>query len=229
MDNNDNYFYKKRNQGTDTKKLVLIIAGVIIGTVLVFLSGCFFMMMMDRDKVACDSVRSKERYVANDGAQDENAEDAEEQQQTMADDDAEKVRRTLAEASYVKYENGRFGYSASYPSCFRMEMESENGDGMRLSMGHGISMNIYGFYNVNEKTIRDLFEEDRGNATYSVQKKNWYVVSGFLHDDMIFWKKVVLMNNFEDMEVFVTLNITFPGRLKDAVKSLIEYENKHFK
>lgn len=49
MDNNDNYFYKKRNQGTDTKKLVLIIAGVIIGTVLVFLSGCFFMMMMDRD------------------------------------------------------------------------------------------------------------------------------------------------------------------------------------
>lgn len=236
MDNNDNYFYKKRNQGTDTKKLVLIIAGVIIGTVLVFLSGCFFMMMIDRDKVhdndrltACDSVRSTERYVANDGAQDENAEAAEEQQQTMADDDAEKVRRTLAEASYVKYENGRFGYSASYPSCFRMEMESENGDGMRLSMGHGISMNIYGFYNVNEKTIRDLFEEDRGNATYSVQKKNWYVVSGFLHDDIIFWKKVVLMNNFEDMEVFVTLNITFPGRMKDAVKSLIEYENKHFK
>lgn len=186
--------------------------------------------MHDNDRLtACDSVRSKERYVANDRTQDENAEAAEEQQQTMADDDAEKVRRTLAEASYVKYENGRFGYSASYPSCFRMEMESENGDGMRLSMGHGISMNIYGFYNVNEKTIRDLFEEDRGNSTYSVQKKNWYVVSGFLHDDMIFWKKVVLMNNFENMEVFVTLNITCPGRMKDAVKSLIEYENKHFK
>lgn len=235
MDNNDNYFYQKRNKGTDTKKLVLIIAGVIIGTVLVFLSGCFFMMMMDRDKVqdndrltACDSVRSEERFVANNGAQDENAEAAEEQQQTMADDEAEEVRRTLAEASYVKYENGRFGYSASYPSCFRMEMESENGDGMRLSMGHGISMNIYGFYNVNERTIRDLFEEDRGNATYSVQRKNWYVVSGFLHDDMIYWKKVVLMNNFEDMEVFVTLNITCPRRLKDAVNSLIEYENKHF-
>ena len=37
------------------------------------------------------------------------------------------------------------------------------------------------------------------------------------------------MNNFENMEVFVTLNITFPGRMKDAVNSLIEYENKHFK
>ncbi|MBR4367725.1 MAG: hypothetical protein IKP52_00280 [Prevotella sp.] len=146
-------------------------------------------------------------------------------------DEVVEIQRLLENSKYQKYTNARFGFSFSYPDCFEMGKESENGDGREFLLKYGISFVVSGGYNVYDKNIKDYYQndEDRRKASYHVQKGNWYVLSGYLDNDTIYYKKVVWMKNAHDEEVYVKFYLKYPKKFEDVLKDFINYEAKNFK
>lgn len=146
------------------------------------------------------------------------------------DNDIAEIQRLLENSKYLKYTNAKFGFSFSYPDCFEKEKEPQNGDGCEFVLNHNISFVVYGGYNYNEENIKDHYQndEDRIKASYHIQKNNWYVLSGNLDNDMIYYKKVVLMKNAHDEEVYVTFHLKYPKKFENVLKDFINYEAKNF-
>lgn len=151
----------------------------------------------------------------------------------IEDKEVEDVRRLLANSIYTNYHNARFAFSFNYPDCFIMGKESENGDGCAFSMKYGIIFSVWGSYNISDfygEDIKEFYknDEDRAKSTYHVQKDNWFVMSGNFDDEMIFYKKVVLMNDCTDRGSYVTLYLLFPKKFDKVLADFISYEAKNF-
>lgn len=72
-------------------------------------------------------------------------------------------------------------------------------------------------------------EKKKQNITYSFQKNNWYVTTGNLSGNMIYWKKVLLKNDSFGNEYVLTFKVKCPEKFKDTVSDFIEYEHKRIK
>lgn len=138
----------------------------------------------------------------------------------------ESVRRALANAKYEAYNNLRYGFTIPIPSCFVVESMADNESGCTFTMGHDIKISIYPMYNAMDESLKEKFARDKKNAAYSVLKRDWYVVSGNLPYGMIYWKKVILIRNYEGMEVFVDFTVTCPEEFSEAVSDFVEYEHR---
>ena len=149
------------------------------------------------------------------------------------DAEIEEVRQLLANAEYTQYKNARFAFSVDYPNCFIMGEEPHNGDGCGFSMKYGISFSVWGSYNDRDfygEDIKECYQkdDDREKATYHVQKDNWFVLSGNLEGDKIFYKKVVLMQDYTDRGAYVTFYLLFPKKFNEVLGDFISFEAKNF-
>jgi len=170
-----------------------------------------------------------QRLIENKEEQEEETGKSQEAEKEKTYDVAE-IKRLLKNSKYVKYSNTRFGYSINYPECFKMGEAPSNNDGREFYLGDKISFTVAGGYNAQETNIIEEYQndEDRVRSSYHFQKNNWYVMSGNLDNDMVFYKKVVWMEVGNDSGVYVTFHIKYPKMFKDALSDFINYVAKNF-
>ncbi len=126
-----------------------------------------------------------------------------------------------AGAGDAVYANARFGYSLTYPAdLFTPGPESENGDGRTFDGPDGARLLVFASHNALGSTVAAAFDEERLapglEVTYSVKKKDWFVVSG-VKDGMIVYRKSILKD-----DVWHTLELTYPYGLKARIDPLVE-------
>lgn len=144
--------------------------------------------------------------------------------------DAAEVKRLIENSKYVKYTNTRFGYSFYYPECFKMGEAPGNNDGREFYLGNNISFIISGIYNSDSENIKESYQndEDRIKSSYHIQKDNWYVMSGNLENDLVYYKKRVLMKSDSVDGTYVTFYLKYPKKFNDALAGFINYVAKNF-
>lgn len=99
--------------------------------------------------------------------------------------------------SYIKYENGRFGYSFLYPESFTLLESPVNGDGREFIsqdrrfylLSYGSNENYFEYKDINSKYSEDLLMYDE--ITYSKLFSNYYVISGIDKGEVFYLKKYV--------------------------------------
>ena len=93
--------------------------------------------------------------------------------------------------SFASYTNGRYGFSISYPSDFRMDPSPENDDGRRFTNNQGVSINVFGSNNVLDGSIQTTLESLKGeldHITYRTKGHNWFVISGYKGQEVLYIK-----------------------------------------
>lgn len=130
----------------------------------------------------------------------------------------------LANSTMKTYSNPKYGFQVSYPSCFRIL--SKNPDGCKLTMGYGINIEISCSGAEDGETIQEAYRNNKGGASYHVQKNNWYVLGGNYEDGRAFWKKVILDRNSEGEGNFYVYEVNCPDEYKNVVSGFVERVNK---
>jgi len=139
-----------------------------------------------------------------------------------------------------KYVNSKFGFSLKYPSdLLTQKTYPENGDGVWLKNKYGtVTLTPSGSYAIDTHSIRQAYKEtikwkneDRNiEITYKVQKKNWFVLSGYNHKNKtIFYdKRYFVYSSEEDSNIIIGFDIEFPIKDKKKYDSLIKTVSKSF-
>jgi hypothetical protein len=94
-------------------------------------------------------------------------------------------------ADYTRYCNSRYGFCVDYPPYFGMEPSPINNDGRNFMDNEGFTMSATGINNVLDASIADEMqsrEEDFDTVTFRKRKDDWYVLSGY-KDDLILYVK----------------------------------------
>ena len=122
-----------------------------------------------------------------------------------------------AQNTYRTYRNARFGTIVQYPANLVVaKPESDNGDGRKfVSRDNQIELTIYAFNNVRNRSaegemnraIRD-WRRDAARLTYQKAGSGWFVLSGYIGDD-IFYEKTLLRG-----QVFHSLIWQYPKSLR---------------
>jgi hypothetical protein len=126
------------------------------------------------------------------------------------------ISANAGEVKYERYVNVRFAYSILYPNGILMPQgEADNGDGQQFVANDGKAlMLVYGSNNSADDTLKSVYHEEVGMRnkgaakvafTYKAFKKNWFVVSGTVGDN-IFYKKVIYKAKDDQ---FITFEITY--------------------
>jgi len=111
------------------------------------------------------------------------------------------VNCALAQTSYNQYCNARFGFCVSYPSTFKGQGESDNGDGQEFISADGkSSLLVYrdgreAIYESEtecrtQSYLSDITSDEAKQVTYKKKGDNFYVVSGY-QGSMIFYQKTI--------------------------------------
>jgi hypothetical protein len=124
-----------------------------------------------------------------------------------------------AQTTFNEYCNSRFGFCISYPSNFKAQGESDNGDGQEfLSMDGKSSLLVYRdgrdvLYESdseckNQSFLSDVTSDDTKKVTYKQMGDRFYVVSGY-EGSSIFYQKTIFTN-----EGMMTAIFTYPTSQK---------------
>lgn len=124
-------------------------------------------------------------------------------------------RQQMAHAHGKRYRNERFGYSYSYPSCFRTVSRSQNGDGQVVQCEE-VVLSMYASYNAMNWTTAEACRQQAFHPTYKVVKPNYYIASGTMQSGEIYYEKCVLRGG-----TFITIQIAYPKRYQNDVEGLI--------
>ena len=93
--------------------------------------------------------------------------------------------------SNTLYGNSRFGFSFSYPKYLVADRPPDNGDGICLRNKRGLVITASGMHNANEETLESEMNERRKDfdeVVYEKKGKNWFVLSGFKGDKILYDK-----------------------------------------
>ena len=125
---------------------------------------------------------------------------------------------------YKSYSNKKFLYSIKYPNNLKIENSTSNGNVIQSDDGK-VSLQIYGSNNavgdtsdsVYNKAIKDI------NMYYKAHSGDWFVISYFEGDQIVYQKKVVgkASNN--------TFIFKFPANEKDKYNKVVDTLEKSFK
>ena len=139
---------------------------------------------------------------------------------------------------YKHYTNVRFDYGVDYPSNLLIAQgEPINGDGQKfISKNKKAKMVVSGIYNINEKALKQLYEEtiankEKGNATvtYKVLEKNFFVISGISKGKIFYQKTIEKGDTFNrTLTIFKTLTIEYNESLKDTFNPITSAISKSF-
>ncbi len=124
-------------------------------------------------------------------------------------------RQQMAHAHGKRYRNDRFGYSYSYPSCFRTVSRSQNGDGQVVQCEE-VVLSMYASHNAMNWTTAEACRQQAFHPTYKVVKPNYYIASGTMQSGEIYYEKCVLRG-----DTFITIQIAYPKRYQNDVEGLI--------
>ncbi len=107
------------------------------------------------------------------------------------------VSQVNAQQAYTKYCNSRYGFCVEYPVNFDMKPAPTNNDGRVINDTKGYSMRVYGSYNALDHSIKDEMEDEEKGldiVTYRAAKMNWYVLSGYKDNDIVYLKTYMNRN-----------------------------------
>lgn len=132
------------------------------------------------------------------------------------------------EQVWASYANPRFGVSASLPSVgFVPQPLSENGDGISLLSVSGQStITVFGSYWAATSNSFSDYRAQQGhnlenlgaNITYAPGGNSWFVFSGYLGDDIFYFKSTTRSN----CPVAGHIYFKFPAIYKDQMSYIIE-------
>ena len=118
--------------------------------------------------------------------------------------------------TYKKYCNARFGFCVEDPARLTMAPPPVNDDGRIFSDGHGLRLTASGINNVMDATLQsERLSQERqfDRISYQSGGSNWYVLSGYKDDTIIYLKTFVGSGSINH------LDISYPARIK------VEYED----
>jgi len=138
------------------------------------------------------------------------------------------VSQVYAQQAYTKYCNSRYGFCVEYPVNFGMEPAPTNNDGRVFYDQEGFSMRVYGSYNVLDHSMKAEMKDEEKEfdiVTYRAAKRNWYVLSGYKDDDIVYLKTYMNRNK----EIFYYLRISYPAKFKTEYNEIVSKVSKSFK
>ncbi len=145
---------------------------------------------------------------------------------------ANSIQTTVAANEWKTYQNGRFGFTVSYPAhLFTMQPPPENNDGRRFNADDDAYFITYGRFNTDFWTSIKPFQADKlksdgyEKVTYKKAGKDWLVLSGYRGND-IFYEKYIFSCKFTVINV---LYIVYDKTLNSKYSPLISRLNKGFK
>ncbi|MBE9076076.1 hypothetical protein IQ241_02000 [Romeria aff. gracilis LEGE 07310] len=132
------------------------------------------------------------------------------------------IGRTLpSEVTYERYYNDRFDYSVLYPdNIVTPQDRPTNLDGRDFRSPDGrITMQVFGANNSLGRTLEERYREalqtENQNVTYQFIEDDFFVISGYQGNDVIY-QKTMLVNN-----VFKTLEIRYDRALQPEFDSVV--------
>jgi hypothetical protein len=128
------------------------------------------------------------------------------------------ISHANAQQAYTKYCNSRFNFCTLYPVNFGMGPAPDNNDGREFYDREGFSMTASGMYNVLENSLKDEMksqEEDFDTITYHKVKNNWYVLSGYKKNNILYIK------TYMGKETIYHLYIRYPAELKKNYDKIV--------
>jgi hypothetical protein len=134
---------------------------------------------------------------------------------------------------YTRYVDAKTGTAITYPgSVFSKSDESTDQFTKFISSDRLATFYLISRYNHHKETIPDLsataeeaLAEEKALITYRRVKQDWFVLSGFVNDN-IFYRKTVLSN---DGEAIATFQINFPKSQKPFYYNIVERMSWSFK
>jgi hypothetical protein len=108
------------------------------------------------------------------------------------------------------YPNVRYGYAVCYPPELKPGPEADNSDGRVFKGPHGSSVSAWGGYDALEHglagemkmTVEDMTKDVaglRGQVTYKVIRKDWFVVSGRNGAHLVYQRTWKVKDAFETL------------------------------
>jgi len=141
------------------------------------------------------------------------------------------------------YNNNRFLFSMDYPSAIFVNKKfPTNGDGIELTNNSKtLKLLLSGSYMVVSPTIEEEYEqritwmkkEKQIELTYKVQKKNWFVLSGYNHgynhkNKTIFYEKRYSYTDEKGILLLVGYYFEYPIKEKEKCSKWIKIFNESF-
>ncbi len=129
-------------------------------------------------------------------------------------------------ADYTRYCNSRYGFCVDYPPYFGMEPSPINNDGRNFMDSEGFTMSATGINNVLDGTVATEMqsrEEDFDTVTYRKHKDNWYVLSGYKDDLILYVKSWVGSGSINTvyMQYPKTMQAEYDETVNHIVKSFV--------
>jgi hypothetical protein len=127
--------------------------------------------------------------------------------------------------TYQKYCNDRFGFCLVYPAHMDQEPPPVNNDGRVFYDRQGFRLTASGINNVLEDTLASerLSQERHFDlVSYRADGKDWYVLSGYKGDNIVYLKTYVGPGSINH------LHLSYPARLQAAYADLVTRISRSF-
>lgn len=137
------------------------------------------------------------------------------------------VSTVNAQEAYTKYCNARYGFCIKYPVNFGIEPAPTNNDGRAFYDNEGYFMRAYGSHNALDHSLKAemKYEEKAFDVvTYQTIKNNWYVLSGYKDNDIVYIKTYMS----PDKSIFYHLRISYPAKFKTEYNAIVSKASKSF-
>lgn len=144
----------------------------------------------------------------------------------------------------LPYDNYKFDYSVKYPSILLpfkaldgagngawFQSDEEGIVGVKV-MGIDVTGDHSNVQQAMNDTISFLYENNDIDITYKVQKKNWFVLSGYDHKykSTFYFKRYFLEGNYEGrMNIMVGFDIWYPTKDKKKYEKIVNIVTRNFK
>lgn len=128
-------------------------------------------------------------------------------------------------SDYENYCNSRYGFCVDYPSGFGMGPAPVNNDGRNFYDGEGFQMTASGINNILDGTVTSEMKErekDFDIITYSKRKGDWYTLSGYHGEDILYIKSWVGTGSIN------TLYLVYPTDMKEDYDDAVNHIVKSF-
>jgi hypothetical protein len=142
------------------------------------------------------------------------------------------LTRNAAADDWRTYHNDRYGTTIEYPDIFKPGTPPDNNDGLKFKSADGADFSVFASYNAldfdlagfREFTVKNL---DAGAVvTYQAHGDNWFVISGTMGADRIFYERHILSHGKEMTEGFV---MSYPAGLKQKYDPIVARMAKSFR
>jgi len=129
------------------------------------------------------------------------------------------------------YHNDRYGTTIEYPDLFQPGQPPDSNDGRSFTSADGASFSVFASYNALDFDLAgyEAFISKNLSAgkiiTYRAHGRDWFVISGTLGADQVFYERYLLSHGGEMTEGFVT---TYPSGLKQKYDPIVARMAKSF-